>query len=71
MYQRARKLATLIGDPVNFINLAELQLEAYVVSMNALALIDQKNASIVMPVTAETGHEVSGSHQFKKFTADY
>ncbi|KAI0951956.1 hypothetical protein AcW1_004182 [Taiwanofungus camphoratus] len=57
MYQRARKLATLIGDPVNFINLAELQLEAYVVSMNALALIDQKNASIVMPVTAETGHE--------------
>ncbi|GBE79204.1 hypothetical protein SCP_0204010 [Sparassis crispa] len=57
MYQRARKLASLFGDPANFIEIAELQLEAYVVGMNALALTDQKNAWIVLPVTAESEHE--------------
>ncbi|CCM04030.1 uncharacterized protein FIBRA_06187 [Fibroporia radiculosa] len=57
MYQRARKLANLIGDPSNFTSLTELQLEAYVTSMNALALTDQKSAWIVLPVTAETEHE--------------
>ena len=58
MYQRARKLAALIREPSNFLSLAELQLEAYVVGMNALELIDQRNAWIVMPVTAESEHEV-------------
>ncbi|OSX60529.1 hypothetical protein POSPLADRAFT_1066767 [Postia placenta MAD-698-R-SB12] len=56
MYQRARKLASLIGDSENSISLVEAQLEAYAVSMSALALIDQRNAWIVIPVTAETGH---------------
>ena len=59
MYQRARKLGALIGDVSDFVSLTELQLEAYVVGMNALALIDQKNAWIVLPVTGETEHEVS------------
>lgn len=59
MYQRARKLASLIGDSENSISLVEAQLEAYAVSMSALALIDQRNAWIVIPVTAETGHAVS------------
>ena len=58
MYQRARKLGALIGDLADFVSLTELQLEAYVVGMNALALIDQKNAWIVLPVTGETEHEV-------------
>ncbi|GBE86753.1 hypothetical protein SCP_0906340 [Sparassis crispa] len=57
MYQRARKLASLFGDPANFIEIAELRLEAYVVGMNALVLTDQKNAWIVLPVTAESEHE--------------
>ncbi|TFY51621.1 hypothetical protein EVJ58_g10469 [Rhodofomes roseus] len=57
MYQRARKLGALIGDLSDFVSLTELQLEAYVVGMNALALIDQKNAWIVLPVTGETEHE--------------
>ncbi|KAH9950096.1 nucleoporin Nup120/160-domain-containing protein [Amylocystis lapponica] len=57
MYQRARKLAAVIREPSNFVNLAELQLEAYVVGMNALELTDQKNAWIVMPVTVEAEHE--------------
>lgn len=60
MYQRARKLASLIDDRSQFINLVELQLEAYVVAMNALSLIESKNAWIVMPVTGEAEHEVSG-----------
>ncbi|GBE89216.1 hypothetical protein SCP_1502240 [Sparassis crispa] len=57
MYQRARKLASLFGDPANFIEIAELQFETYVVGMNALALTDQENAWIVLPVTAESEHE--------------
>jgi hypothetical protein len=58
MYQRARKISNLLGDPTNFSDLAELQLEAYVVAMNALSLLDQKNAWIAIPVSVETGHEV-------------
>ncbi|OJT13189.1 Nuclear pore complex protein Nup160 [Trametes pubescens] len=57
MYQRARKLAALMGDPAAFVELAELQLEAYVVAMNSLALVDTKNQWITLPVTVETGHE--------------
>lgn len=58
MYQRARKISNLLGDPANFSSLAELQLEAYVVAMNALSLLDQKTAWIAIPATVETGHEV-------------
>ncbi|EMD40997.1 hypothetical protein CERSUDRAFT_43484 [Gelatoporia subvermispora B] len=57
MYLRARKFGTLLGDPAGFFNIAELQLEAYVLALNALALVDKRNAWIMMPVTAETGHE--------------
>ncbi|OBZ71774.1 hypothetical protein A0H81_08206 [Grifola frondosa] len=57
MYQRARKLGALIGEKSTFITVAEMQLEAYVVGINALSLIDRKTAWIVLPVTAETGHE--------------
>jgi len=57
MYQRARKIANLQGDLSNFNNLAELQLEAYAVAMNALSLLEQKTAWIAIPVTGETGHE--------------
>lgn len=60
MYQRARKLAAVIGDASTFAELAELQLEAYVVAINSLALVDPKNQWITLPITAETGHEVSG-----------
>jgi nuclear pore complex protein Nup160 len=58
MYQRARKLHGLFGDPSLVIPLAEEQLEAYMVSINSLSLLDQKNAWIVMPVSTENGHEV-------------
>jgi hypothetical protein len=65
MYQRARKIGSLLEDLTNFARLAELQLEAYAVSMNALSLLDQKTAWIAIPVVMETGFEVC----FYKFTS--
>lgn len=60
MYQRARKLGNISSNgPEQFLNLAELQLEAYLVSINALSLIDPKSAWFVLPISAETGNEVS------------
>jgi hypothetical protein len=58
MYQRARKLHDLIGDPTQLLPLAEQQLEAYIVAMNSLALLDRPNAWIVIPITVENGSEV-------------
>lgn len=59
MYQRARKLANVISNsPTQFLNLAELQLEALLVSINALSLIDPKAAWFVLPLSAENGNEV-------------
>lgn len=60
MYQRARKLCGLITDTITFFSLAEAQLESYMIAMNALSLLDQKNAWIVMPVSHENSHEVCG-----------
>jgi nuclear pore complex protein Nup160 len=59
MYQRARKFAVLSqGKPEDYIGLAQQQLEAYAVSINALSLIDTSNAWFVLPVTVESAHEV-------------
>lgn len=58
MYQRARKLATLAAEPSNFVPMAELQMEAYLGAVNALSLVDQKVAWIVIPFTAESDHGV-------------
>ena len=60
MYQRARKLAVLRNSNAElFVNLGELQLEAYIVSINALSLVDSKSSWIVLPFTAELENEVS------------
>ena len=64
MYQRARKLHDLIGDPSQLLALAEEQLEAYIVAMNSLALLDRPNAWIVMPVAVGNGREVRKSVSF-------
>ncbi len=58
MYQRARKLEALMGDASAFAELADLQLEAYAVAMNALALVDSKSQWITLPIVIETGREV-------------
>ncbi|KAF9468851.1 nucleoporin Nup120/160-domain-containing protein [Collybia nuda] len=57
MYQRARKVQDLIYDPSTFDSLAEEQLDAYSIAINALSLVDPKNAWIVLPVTPESTHE--------------
>ena len=50
MYQRARKLEDVITDATSFVSLAESQLEALSVATNALSLVNEQSAWIVMPV---------------------
>lgn len=66
MYQRARKIHDLIGEPAHLLTLAEEQLEAYMVAMNSLALLDRPNAWVVMPVAADDGREVCNLFFFVK-----
>jgi nuclear pore complex protein Nup160 len=61
MYQRAQKLQDLITDPSLMVPLGEEQLEAFLVAMNSLSLLDEKNAWIVMPISSDSGHAVSPS----------
>ncbi|KAI5824156.1 hypothetical protein K523DRAFT_285520 [Schizophyllum commune Tattone D] len=49
MYQRARKLAAVIVDPVSFANHVVEQLDAYLVAINALSLSDQEEPFIACP----------------------
>ena len=58
MYQRARKLLDLVGDSAMFEKLAETVIEAYLISINALALLDPKNAWLTMPVTDDGTRQV-------------
>lgn len=58
MYQRARKLTTLAAEPENFVAMAELRIEAYLGSVNALSLVDQKVAWIAIPLNAESDYTV-------------
>ncbi|PPR02464.1 hypothetical protein CVT24_002013 [Panaeolus cyanescens] len=53
MYQRARKLGDTITDAASFIALAEDQLEALSVALNALSLVDNKNSWILIPVVTD------------------
>lgn len=58
MYQRARKLDTLASGPADFFSTAELQIEAYAISINALSLVDQKSAWFVIPASSDGDREV-------------
>ena len=59
MYQRARKLHDLIvRTPSLLSSLAHEELEAYLIAMNALSLVDEKNAWILVPGILETAHPV-------------
>lgn len=54
MYQRARKLHSLIvGNPSLVNSLADEELNAYLTAMNALSLVDSKNAWLLTTGTAE------------------
>jgi Na+-translocating ferredoxin:NAD+ oxidoreductase RnfA subunit len=50
MYQRARKLQDIVTDAASFVSLAEDQLEALSIAINALYLVDEKAAWILMPL---------------------
>jgi nuclear pore complex protein Nup160 len=62
MYQRARKLQDVITDVTSFIALAEDQLEALSVAVNALNLVDEKNAWVLMPIVSDTVSNVYKDH---------
>ena len=53
MYQRARKLQDIVTNAASFVSLAEDQLEALSVAINALYLVDEKAAWILMPVVPD------------------
>ncbi|THU83924.1 hypothetical protein K435DRAFT_870799 [Dendrothele bispora CBS 962.96] len=58
MYQRARKLHALIANnPALMTTLADEELEAYTISMNALSLADSKTMWFMLPGSVETEHE--------------
>ncbi|KNZ75687.1 Nuclear pore complex protein [Termitomyces sp. J132] len=57
MYQRARRLQDLITEPALFASLAEEQLEAYSLAINALSLVDSRNAWILLPLSSDQIHE--------------
>ncbi|KAF8914143.1 nucleoporin Nup120/160-domain-containing protein [Gymnopilus junonius] len=57
MYQRARKLRDLITDSRSFIALAEDQLESLSVAINALYLVDDKSAWVLMPVIPDPSRQ--------------
>ncbi|KAF5393577.1 hypothetical protein D9757_000399 [Collybiopsis confluens] len=58
MYQRARKLRGLLArDPSLLPHLASEQLEAYMISMNALSLADSKNLWFLLPGSADSVRE--------------
>ncbi|KAG6888649.1 hypothetical protein C0992_007907 [Termitomyces sp. T32_za158] len=57
MYQRARRLQDLITDPELFASLAEEQLEAFNLSINALSLVDARNAWILLPLPTDQPYE--------------
>ncbi|KAL1744628.1 nucleoporin Nup120/160-domain-containing protein [Schizophyllum fasciatum] len=49
MYQRGRRLAAVMVDPISFANHVVEQLDAYLVAINALSLSDQQDPFIACP----------------------
>jgi len=61
MYQRARKLQEISSKPADVISLMEDQLESYLLAMNSLSLLEQKDAWVVvqLPASNITDFEVN------------
>ena len=49
MYTRARKLSDLLGEPSKAVAIAELEVEALSITLNALSLLDVKSPWLVVP----------------------
>lgn len=52
MYQRARKLQEISSKPADVISLMEDQLESYLLAINSLSLLEQKDAWVVVQLPA-------------------
>ncbi|KAH7930039.1 hypothetical protein BV22DRAFT_1125203 [Leucogyrophana mollusca] len=58
MYQRARKLQEVTGDSTDIVSSMEEQLEAYLLAINSLSLVDQKvGAFIIAPASSDNAFE--------------
>lgn len=58
MYQRGRKLGDERVSTKQMVELAEQQREAYALALNALSLLDEKNAWFILPVMSQDRNEV-------------
>lgn len=58
MYQFARRLTPLMEKSPQFSAIAEMQVQAYLVAMNALSLLDPKNSWITLPNPPEASLSV-------------
>jgi nuclear pore complex protein Nup160 len=54
MYQRSRKLQDIIVDATSFVSLAEDQLEAFSIAINALYLVDEESRWILVPIMLDS-----------------
>lgn len=63
MYQRARKIQENAAQSIDVIALMEEQLEAYLLAINSLSLLDTKCAWIVTQAPSSVIIDVEVSHQ--------
>ncbi|KAL0949809.1 hypothetical protein HGRIS_009844 [Hohenbuehelia grisea] len=67
MYQLARKLQDLMAEPELLPAVVEEQLEAYGAAMNALSLLDQKDAWVVLPIISDDPTESRKRRKLSKY----
>ena len=60
MYLHARKLGDLMVDPSNYEDLATWQIQALLVAINALCVVEPRNAWFTIPLAPDSGREVRG-----------
>ncbi|KAF9008833.1 nucleoporin Nup120/160-domain-containing protein [Cyathus striatus] len=66
MYQRARKLQGVVTDGASFVELVYQQLDSLSIAINALALVDEKTAWILMPVSPDIAQESLKQYKLSK-----
>lgn len=62
MYQRARKFRDL--NSINNMEYVDEQIEAYLIAINALALLDPRDAWILVSLPLHQGEEVGAATLF-------
>jgi len=62
MYLQARKLGDKISDADDYELLSTMQIQALLVAINSLSLVEPRNAWFTIPLAADTGREVRKPH---------